>query len=211
MNSRTQNKKGPPKTGQKELTMKHTNTVSFNPNDFLDDEESPDKPPKLVEHSEKSGKPQYRDFVIPASDAQGHSTKVGFRCNNAYVRRINIFISSKKFPYKTPSDLLRHALDRHLKYLSQLEPEIGVEMASIEVVNEIINAKQERIDFGKSFEKLSLTVQDLLSRGAQGEAKRLVLEVSGKVERMDEGYWRDWYSQEIKNRFGYLLEGAKGD
>ena len=193
--------------------MNNNTTVCPKPCDFLEDEESPDKTPKLVEHRKKLSKREYKGFVIPASDAQGHSTKVGFRCNHAYVRRIDIIISSKKFPYKTSSDLLRHALHLHLDYLSKLEPEIGVDMASIEVVNEIINAEQERIDFGKSFEKLSLTVQDLLSRGAgaQGEAKRLVLEVSAKVDSMGKGYWRDWYSQEIKNRFGYLLKGAKGN
>jgi len=191
--------------------MNNNTTVSRKPCDFLEDEESPDESPKLVEHRKKLSKREYKGFVIPARDAQGHSTKVGCRCNHAYVRRTNIVISSKKFPYKTPSDLYRHALDRHLKYLSQLEPGMGVEMASIEVVNEIINAEQEGIDFGKSFNKLSQTVQDLLSRGAQDEAKRLVLEVSGKVDSMGKGYWRDWYSQEIKTRFGYLLKGAKGD
>ena len=192
--------------------MKHNTTVGLTPSDVLEDEKSPDKPARLLEHRKKSSKQHsMKDFVIPASDAQGHSTKVGFRCNNAYVRRSNIFISSKKFPYKTPSDLLRHAFHLHLEYLSKLEPEIPVDMASIEAVNTIINAEQERIDFGKSFTKLNLTVQDLLSREAQDEAKRLVLEVSGQVARMEEGYWRDWYSQEIKNRFGYLLKGAKGD
>ncbi len=191
--------------------MKHNTTVSLKPSDSLEDEKSPDKPAKLLEHRKKSSKQHsMKDFVIPASDHQGHSVKQGFRCNQAYVRRISVVINSKKFPYKTPSDLLRHALDRHLKHLSQLEPEIPVDMASIEVVNEIINAAQERIDFGKSFDKLSLTVQDLLVRAPKGEAKRLILEVLRKVDRMEPGPWKDWYQQEIKRRFGHLLEEQAG-
>ena len=180
--------------------------------ELVADEECPDKPPRLVQHREKSSKQPYnaREFVIPASDGKGHSVKLTFRVIQAYLRRINVVISSKKFPYKTASDLLRHALHRHLDFLSQLEPEIPVDLASIEFVNEIINAERERIDFGKSFDQLSLTIQDLLARGARGEVKRLILKVSSQVERMEEGYWRDWYSQEIKNRFGHLLEEEKG-
>ena len=190
--------------------MKHSNTVSFNTSDSPEDEESPDKSPKLVEHRKKLSKREYKGFVIPASDAQGHSTKVGFRCSHAYMRRIDVIISSKKFPYKTSSDLLRHGLHLHLEYLSKLEPGSGVDMASIEAVNTIINAENERIEFGKSFDKLSLTVQDLLVRAPKGEAKRLILEVLRKVERMEPGPWKDWYQQEIKRRFGHLLEEQAG-
>ena len=146
------------------------------------------------------------DFIVPASDDKGHSIRLQCRCNRAYARRIAVIISSGKFPYQTSSDLIRDAIHRHLNLLSELEPKIPVNMASLEMVNKIINAERESIEFAKSFEKLSGNVQELLGRGAKGEASRQVLEVSHQVGRMEPGYWRDWYRQEIKNRFGYLLE-----
>jgi len=158
--------------------------------------------------SEAGSKGDYnpKDFIVPASDDKGHSTRLQCRCNQAYARRIAVIISSGKFPYQTSSDLIRDAINRHLNLLSELEPKIPVDMASLEMVNKIINADREQIEFAGSFEKLSRTVLELLGRGAKGEARRLVLEVAHQVDRMEAGYWRDWYRQEIKNRFGYLLE-----
>lgn len=156
----------------------------------------------------KAGGEDYnpRDFIVPAGDNKGHNIRLHVRCNPAYGRRIDVLVSSRKFPYKTSSDLIRDAIHRHLNFLIDLEPKIPVDMASLEMVNKIINAERESIEFGKSFEKLSGNVQELLGRGAKGEASRQVLEVSHLVDRMEPGYWRDWYRREIKNRFGYLLE-----
>ena len=147
-----------------------------------------------------------KDFVIPASDDKGHNTRLQFRCNPAYMRRMDVIISSKKFPYQTTSDLLRDALHRHLNLLRQLEPEIRVELVSIEVVNRIINDKRERIDFTQSFEELARTINDLVARGAVEEAKRTLGEVLETVAGMEEGFWRNWYTEEVKKRFGYLLD-----
>ena len=147
-----------------------------------------------------------KDFIVPAGDDKGHNIRLQVRCIPAYSRRIDVLVSSRKFPYKTSSDLIRDAIHRHLNFLSELEPKIPVNMASLEMVNRIINADREKIEFAGSFEKLSRTVQELLGRGAKGEARRLVLEVSHQVDRMEAGYWRDWYRQEIKSRFGHLLE-----
>lgn len=144
-------------------------------------------------------------FIIPANDDKGHSVPLHFRCSQAYLRRVAVATSCPKFPYKTSSDLLRHALHRHLEFLDEIEPGIDLNIASLDAVNEIINAENERIEFAKSFDSLSKSVQELSARGSQGQAKKLVLKVLRKVQQMPPGYWKDSYLRDLKTRFGHIL------
>ena len=158
-----------------------TNLISYhsiNPNDF-------------AKHTQPDS------FIIPAGDDRGHSTRLQFRCSPAYGRRIDEVVHSRKFPYKTHSDLLRHALDRHLKYLNEEAPELELDMATIDVINRIINRKREEIDFMNSIESLTQTVYDFAR-----ETLRETLEV---VDQVQDEYLRDSYKDEIKKRFGYLM------
>ena len=146
------------------------------------------------------------DFIIPVNNDQGHSARLQARCKPEYARRIDELIHSKKFPFKTLSDFLRWAVHHGLQFLDQLQPEIGLEMDKLGLINNIVNKKKEQMDFANSLEKVTATINDLLSRGARSEATQTVLEVQEKLESMESGYWRDWYLKELMRRFGYLLE-----
>lgn len=166
--------------------MRHRNTVSLNPENF-------------------AKYPQPDSFIIPAGDDRGHSTRLQFRSSPAYGRRIDEIVHSRKFPYKTHSDLLRHALDRHLKYLNELEPELKLDMARIDVINRIINRKQEEIDFMNSIESLTQTVHDFVAKGADQKALETLREILEEVDQVQDEYLRNSYRDEVKKRFGYLM------
>ena len=191
--------------------MTHDNTLSINPDDW-DDTESPeaDSGSNKRRKTKRKGKgaPTYNreDFIVPAGDDRGHSSSLQARCTPAYFRRIDVVIHSRKFPFKTKSDVLRWAIHIGLKKLEELEPEIELDMASIEVVNRIILEKKEKIEFMESSRKLTETVNDFLARGVPEEAIRTLRDVLAKLPDIEEGYWRKWYEQEIKRRFGYLFQ-----
>ncbi len=166
--------------------MTHLKGVSLDPNDFAN-------------HAQPDS------FIIPAGDDRGHSTRLQFRCSPAYGRRIDEVVQSRKFPYKTHSDLLRHALDRHLKYLNELEPELKLDMATIDVINRIINLKREEIDFMKSIESLADTVHFFVKKGADQKARETLREILEEVDQVQDEYLRNSYKDEIKKRFGYLM------
>lgn len=166
--------------------MRHRNTVSINPSDF-------------------AKYPQPDSFIIPAGDDRGHSTRLQFRCSPAYGRRIDEVVQSRKFPYKTHSDLLRHALDIHLKYLNELEPELELDMARIDVINRIINRKREEVDFMKSIDSLAETVYFFVKKEAYQKARETLREILEDVDQVQDEYLRDSYKDEIKKRFGYLM------
>ncbi|MDA2934029.1 hypothetical protein MYX82_06770 [Acidobacteria bacterium AH-259-D05] len=163
------------------------------------------KPPVSIKPSDFAKDAQLDSFIIPAGDDRGHSTRLQFRCSPAYGRRIDEVVQSKKFPYKTQSDFLRHALDRHLKYLNDLEPDLGLDMARIDVINRIINRQREEIEFMNSIESLNRNVQDLVAKGAHQKARATLREILKQVDQIEDEYLRNSYRDEIQRRFGHLL------
>lgn len=166
--------------------MKNRKGASINPKDF-------------AKHTQPDS------FIIPAGDDRGHSTRLQFRSSPAYGRRIDEAVHSRKFPYKTHSDLLRHALDRHLKYLDEEAPELKLDMATIDVINRIINRKREEIDFMNSIESLTQTVYDFVKKEAHQKARETLRETLEGVDQIQDEYLRNSYKDEIKKRFGYLM------
>ena len=145
------------------------------------------------------------DFVIPVSDKNGHNGTEGFKCQYAYSRRIDVILATKKFPYSTRSDVLRHALHRHLDWLSEIEPEIP-NMASLELVNDIIKAAAAEREFTSSFEGLCKEVQSMQNKGATEEAQRMVKNALRQAKQMNPSYWTGWYIQQIEEKFAALLK-----
>jgi hypothetical protein len=63
-------------------------------------------------------------------------------------------------------------------------------------------------DFASVFEKVGQRISSHLGHGAIGEARRLLLTIMAHVKRMPDGYWRDKYNREIKERYGHILSSA---
>ena len=154
--------------------------------------------------------PPKRSFIIPASDGNGHSGHVHFRCDPAYLRRMGIILAqSKKLPFKTVSDLGRWSLHYGLLFLQEIEPDMPLEMSNLEVINEVTRKQQEKVQYMDSLEKLSRTVNDLITRGALGEAEKTLREVFKHLE--GEGYWESWYRGELLKRYRHLLDPDPSD
>lgn len=147
------------------------------------------------------------EFIISSTDSKGHNEKFWFRAPGGLDRQIQIVMAAHKFPYKTPSDLLRHALVRHLHWLTTLEPDICSVMGQVQVVIDICREEQYQQDFNEVFDAVGSTIQRYLSGGHTGEALRTVARCRDTFMDMPEGFWRDQYMNELMKRFGYLLEG----
>lgn len=147
------------------------------------------------------------DFRVPASDLRGHSTPVYFRAPGAFLYQIEIILQSKKFPFKTKGELLRHALLRELKYLATLAPVRSV-LAEAEAVMDVLIEEENQEMFQGVFDKLATRIGVFLGSGEKGEAVRLVRLIQNRLVNMEEGYWKNKYMAEMEEQYGYLLDGA---
>jgi len=93
-----------------------------------------------------------------------------------------------------------------LKYLNELEPELELDMARIDVINRIINRKREEVDFMKSIDSLAENVYFFVKKEAYQKARETLREILEDVDRIQDEYLRNSYKDEIKKRFGYLMQ-----
>lgn len=150
---------------------------------------------------------KYEDFIIPASDSKGHSDRLTFRCKGGYLRKASEFIHTRKFPYKTPSDLFRHALYRHLQWLAFLEPTIKTHLGVLEATVEIAKTQQILLQFKNTIEEVRETVEQLESVGMRGQARKLIFQIKKMIDaETSDDAWKEKLKEELETRYGHLLK-----
>ena len=152
-------------------------------------------------------KPDPMEFRIPASDTKGHTARQWFRLIPTMSRQIDQTVQAKIFPYRTKGDLIRHAVHRHMEYLSDLEPIVST-TGQVDAMLEIMRDEEMNNDFALVFTKMNERVNQHLSEGSRKEAARLVMIIQSHITKMPSGFWKDRYCKEMKKKFGDLIENT---
>lgn len=148
------------------------------------------------------------DFHVPISAGTDDlSVTQSFRCTSKTDRQIEIILSAKKFPYITKGDLLRHALHRHLDYLTRLQPSMPSIMPAIEAIREITRQEADMAKFGGTLDEIQGTINRLLGHGRIDQARALVNQIYYKAKKIADENWRDHYLTTIYKDYGFLLLG----
>jgi len=78
----------------------------------------------------------------------------------------------------------------------------------VDAIVEILTMERQQAEFASVFDALAAGITCHVQDQAVGEARRVVALVKAKIDSMPEGYWRDKYTAQLKQRFGHLLDGA---
>jgi len=147
-----------------------------------------------------------REFIVPAEDSKGHSSRAWFRLQSGHDRQLDIVLKSRRFGYRTKGDIIRHAVVRHLRWLDSLEAIPSV-TAQVDAVQEVLRDHLFQQEFVGTFNMIGNVVNMHLSLGAPDEAAKLVASLKAHLELMPDGFWKEKYLAEIDSRYGRLLEG----
>jgi hypothetical protein len=147
-----------------------------------------------------------QEFIIPASDTRGHSTRIWNRIDPGTDRQISIIVNSKSFPYRSKGDLVRHAIHRHLHWLHDQAPFKSI-MGQIDAIIELVREEEFNSEFVTTIEKLTEQAARYVTLSQLPRAKSLVMRVMDKIKGMPDGAWKDQYMNEIETRFSHLLSG----
>ena len=150
-------------------------------------------------------KPDQSEFRIPASDTKGHNARHWFRCIPMMARQVEQIIQSKKFPYRTKGDLLRHALHKHMGWLSSIESVPSVS-GQVDAIIEIMRDEEMNNDFHLVFEKLGERITQHITAGAHREATRLIMIVQTHIAEMPDGFWKDKYSEQMGKKYSSIIK-----
>ena len=157
----------------------------------------------------EDGKYDPGDFIIPASDAKGHSERVWCRLQPGHDRQLDVILRSRKFPFRTKGDIIRWATVRGLRILEQME-EVPSVMKQVDMIMDVLNDEQLHQDCLNVFDKTRERVASYIAAGSSGQARRLVATLKMHTSKMPDDYWRGVYMDRLEKEFGYLLEGGSG-
>jgi len=162
--------------------------------------------PVVVEFSDEEMTHKPEEFLCPGQDDRGNSVRVTFRCPPIMERDLEIVRSNRHLPYKTISDVVRHAVYRHLSWLHQMEPMPEHIISGLEMVMEVCRDAEMRSRVEETFVAMDRIIDDRLAEGDNGEALRLMTETKQKILKMPQSRWRqNWLNRFSRKYAGYLM------
>lgn len=145
------------------------------------------------------------DFVIPASDHQGHSERMYCRVQPQIERAVGLMVKAHKFPFRTEGDLMRWAIVRGLKVLNHMEPMPGF-LGAVDAITEILRQEIYLQELTSMFGKMEQVINAHIAAGANGEARKMLTQILSRIRQIEEPYWKKKCEGDIMKRFGHLLE-----
>jgi hypothetical protein len=151
------------------------------------------------------------EWIIPAQDEHGHSSREVVRMLPVMDREMDILIQQKKFPYKTKSDLMRHAIMIHLRRLHVVDPSLETHfMVHLETAIQLLADDAVKSRTEDLFRDLEERIQHHQEAGDLGEAIRLAVIVRDKLKAAQDSAWKRRYIKRFHQRYGSLLNGEAG-
>lgn len=145
-------------------------------------------------------------FRVPSVDSKGHTVRAWASVQPMHLQTIDILVQSKKFPYRTRGDFIRHALVRHIHWLEKIYQPLNSVTGALDAMNALLRDAEFRQEFREFFGKLKKQIKSLIAEGDEQAARKLVLEVMRCIADMPDGYWRDKYTAEVNEEFKELLD-----
>jgi len=142
-------------------------------------------------------------YITPSSNSKGEGTRISVRVPPELYRVMDIFFSSKRWPYQTFSDLVRHALFSHIEWLdSQDAEEHGVQYLAA-MVNALVD-EEMRIGFRRMISKLHAIIAEHEEAGEIDDASRVVNQILGVIRGMPDGSMKARYERDVRSAYGHL-------
>lgn len=164
------------------------------------------------ESEDGDGKPRRRydpkEFIWPASDDKGQSRKIWCRLPPMVEHQMEVIVASKKFPYTFTSDLVRHAIIRHLGWLLRMESGITSYIQQIDAMGQVLGHVEQQQRFSELADRVDRVIGDLVGEGTDGrkEALKLLHSLLQQLNGMEDGYWKDRTKDRILRKHGGLLD-----
>lgn len=147
-------------------------------------------------------KHELKDFLVPSSDTKGHSVNISLRISRNQARLIQEILAAKRFPYKTISDLARHAVFKHLHWLDEIEPELEVDLDYMDIPVEAAMEEQMHLSFLASVRTVETTINQMLNEDMRDAAKEMGRRILEKLDRHSSiDPWKKKLAKELRKKF----------
>jgi len=137
-------------------------------------------------------------FFVPGTDENGKSSRLSFSVPPAVDRFLVELIARRTLPYRTKSDLLRHALVKHVETLKDIDPIIHSQYASVQAVLRVLQDVEAAAELENSIALLKEHMQYFIDKRMPDAARGLLEEIRKIVNGMPEGPFKNVYLQNLQ-------------
>lgn len=153
-----------------------------------------------------------KEFQVPASDQKGHSEMLSVRVPPYMVSEIEQIFASKKFPYRTSSDVIRHAILKHLRWLRSMQPIDSPYLPMLESMIAVVREMEGQERHRKFMDDAWGVIRSLAKEGHEEKAREVIHTLLSQAEKMHDPYWSEKYRKGIvdmavKGKLGHLVRG----
>lgn len=167
-----------------------------------------DQPAQPIPLVDEHGNYNPDEFIIPAQDEKGHSSRTTVRVAAELERDIDIIIQSRTFPYKTSGDLLRHGIVRHIEFLHRLEKGFPKHLLSAHMAQmDLLREEEMKLAGHLVFKALQEKVEGYLATGEPGEARRVAAAILARLAGVPDSAWRRRFERRFRRQYSSLLDG----
>lgn len=138
----------------------------------------------------------------------GETVTIPFRLHEGYATEITRWLLSKKFPYRSVTDLVRHAIVRHLRYfLPAMEGEVeGTLLHEMAQIDELVARWRIQNDMMQQIEAVSAEVTRTLQMpNGRQEVERMLRVLRRMIDGTKHGFFKLTYQKMFNDRFGAYL------
>ena len=143
---------------------------------------------------------------VPAANKYGHSASLSCKVLPEMAVDIAALVQSGRFPFRTTSDFMRHALDKGVKELNDMEPGI-INRDVTELMSELVTRERRYNELSSMVEEAVSMMGEAVSQGRMQDAKRTFQQAYSVMSDLPEGEMRD-NSLHLVSRFMFLKETA---
>ena len=141
---------------------------------------------------------------VPAANKYGASSTLSCKVMNEMAAEIQALVQSGRFPFRTNSDLMRHALDSTIRTLNDSEPGI-INRDATELMMEIVTRERRYNELNSTVEEAVKLMGEAVAQGRMQDAKRIFQQTFSVISDMPEGEMLD-NCQHLVSRFMFLKE-----
>lgn len=141
---------------------------------------------------------------VPAANKYGHSATLSCKVLPEMAVEIQALVQSGRFPFRTNSDLMRHALDCTIRILNDQEPGL-INRDHTELMMEIVTQERRFAEMSGLVDEACRMMGEAVAQGRMQDAKRTYQQAFSVLSDLPDGEMKDTGLQ-LVSRFMFLKE-----
>lgn len=141
-------------------------------------------------------------FVIAGRDDRGAHMTVHVSMPPAMVRAMQIILRSLRFPYVDVASLIRHAIKRHVYWITAQRNSIERHiLPTLESITEVARDDDMRTRVEEALARTEAQIDRHMRSGESAEALKMLASIRSKLEGVQDSTWTRRFRTEIEHKY----------